>query len=155
MVSKDKITDLVAQSLEDDKHFIVDVRLSGEGMQKISVLLDGDEGITIDDCAKVSRKLANSIEEQDLIQDAYLLEVSSPGLDLPLLSERQYRKNIGRSVKVVLEDGTSHSGKLEQVSSTGIQIMEEKKQKGKKVTLEPLELAFENIKSTHVLVSFK
>lgn len=156
MVQKDKIASLVNSVLQNEQHFLVDVRISGsEGRQKIQVLLDGDEGISIDDCAIVSRKLANLIEEQDLIQDAYLLEVSSPGIDFPLSSQRQYNKNIGRSLKVVLLDGTTHTGVLQQVTEDGITIEEEVKQKGKKTVTQPLDIPYSNIKSTNVLVSFK
>jgi ribosome maturation factor RimP len=156
MVQKDKIASLVNNVLENEQHFLVDVRISGsEGKQKIIILLDGDEGISIDDCATVSRKLANRIEEQDLIQDAYILEVSSPGIDFPLASERQYKKNIGRTLKIVLNDGTTHTGVLQEVSNTGVLIEEEVKQKGKKAVKQPLELPYSNIKSTNVLVSFK
>ena len=62
-------------------------------------------GITIDDCANLNRELSKELDEITLsLQDSYLLEVSTPGLDQPLKLKRQYKKNIGRRLKVKLAD---------------------------------------------------
>src|SRR5436190_13576294 len=94
---KGKIEELVLSNLENKDLFIVDTLLSGSaGMRKITVLLDGNNGVTIEDCARLSRKLGVIIEETELIDSAYLLEVSSPGVEQPLTLKRQYVKNVGR-----------------------------------------------------------
>ena len=59
---------------------------------KILILVDGDEGITIDRCAEISRRTGATLEEQETMSDAYVLEVSSPGLEHPLKLMRQYKK---------------------------------------------------------------
>ena len=157
-MNKDQITELLQPYLEDDRIFIVEVKV-GEGKirQTITVLLDTDEGIKIEECASISRRLAHFIETNELIKDAYNLEVSSPGIDQPLLLKRQYIKNIGRNLKLQLVEGSEKIGTLENVSEEGIVFKEEtKKSKGKKVVLpENIIIAFENIKQAKVQISFK
>ena len=153
----EKLRELIIEHLQDDQYFIVDIKVSGGGgKQKVVVLLDGDNGISIEMCAKISRKLANSIEELDLIADAFSLEVSSPGLDNPLLQQRQYRKNIGRKLNVILNSQLEIKGELLEVDETKIKIKEEYKEKGKKKTLyREIEIPFTDIIKTNVLVIFK
>ena len=157
-MNKDQITELLQPYLEDDRIFIVEVKV-GEGKirQTITILLDTDEGIKIEECASISRRLAHFIEINELIKDAYNLEVSSPGIDQPLLLKRQYIKNIGRNLKLQLVEGSEKIGTLEIVTEEGIVFKEEtKKSKGKKVVLlEGLSIAFENIKQAKVQISFK
>jgi ribosome maturation factor RimP len=157
-MTKEQIIELLQPYLEDDRIFIVEVKV-GEGKirQTITILLDTDEGIKIEECASISRRLAHFIETNELIKDAYNLEVSSPGIDQPLLLKRQYVKNIGRSLKLQLVDGGEKIGALENVTDEGIVFKEEpKKSKGKKVVLiESLTIAFENIKQAKVQISFK
>ena len=113
------------------------------------ILLDGDQGINIDNCAKVSRAVGHAIEEEELMNDAYRLEVSSPGLDHPITLLRQYEKNVGRKVRVTLTDGNDHSGQL--VSANHMEITIEKITKKEK---EKLTLLLKDIQKTEVLVSF-
>ena len=93
--------------------FVVKVVLSGKrGNQLLRVSMDGDEGITIDQCASISRQLGVRIEEADLIEDKFRLEVSSAGLETPLLLDRQYAKCVGRKLKVTRKTGEELEGKL-------------------------------------------
>jgi len=157
-MTKEQIIELLQPYLEDDRIFIVEVKVSeGKIRQTIIILLDTDEGIQIEECASVSRQLAHFIETNELIKDAYNLEVSSPGIDQPLLLKRQYVKNVGRNLKLQLVDGSEKIGALENVTDEGIVFKEElKKSKGKKVVLaESLTIAFENVKQAKVQISFK
>ena len=157
-MTKEQITELLQPYLEDDRIFIVEVKVSeGKIRQTITILLDTDGGIQIEECASISRRLANFIETNELIKDAYNLEVSSPGVDFPLTFKRQYVKNIGRNLKLQLMDGDEKIGALENVTDEGIVFKEEpKKSKGKKVVpIESLTIAFENIKQAKVQISFK
>jgi ribosome maturation factor RimP len=156
-MTKEKIVELLQPYLEDDRIFIVDVTVTASKIrQNITILLDTDEGIKIEECASVSRRLAHFIETNELIVDAYNLEVSSPGIDQPLTFKRQYLKNIGRSLKLSLAEGDI-VGELEDVTEEGIVFKEEvKKTKGKKVEpKESIVIPFGNIQQAKVQISFK
>lgn len=156
---KEKIEEIVSSILSQeslaDELFIVDIQVAGvKSLPKITVLLDGDKGIDIDVCALVSRKLGYQIEELNLIDSAYTLEVSSPGLDQPLKLKRQYIKNIGRKVKVLLKNGETKSGRLDAVQEDSILVVEEVKGKKKDTSSPNTEIALKDIEKTNVLVSF-
>lgn len=134
--------------------FVVDVTVSAkQGPRKILVVIDGEQGVNIDDCALVSRKLSMVMEEDRLIGDNYTLEVSTPGIDQPLKLKRQYYKNLGRRMKVRLQDKTVE-GKLAGVADDSIDlIQEEGTGKNKKETT--VRIPFSSIDKAFVLVSFK
>lgn len=131
--------------------FLVEVILKGTTQQKVLVLVDGDKGITIDDCAKVSRQLAAWLEEEDAIEGKYLLEVSSPGLDHPLKDKRQYYKNVGRKLRVTKVDDTVVEGKLNKVGENEVTLAVKPDKKKPEVDVT---LNFDDIAKTMVLVSF-
>ncbi len=146
---------LAIENLNGDEFFIADVKVSAEkGPTKISILLDGDNGVTIDDCVALSRAVGNILEERDIISSKYTLEVSSPGVDHPLSSLRQYLKNIDRHIKVTTTEGDEIRGILKEVSEENL-LMDREIKKGKKINHEPLQLAMSEIKKTIVQVSFK
>lgn len=151
----ESIKELAERHLKDDSFFIVDVISKGvTGKTKILVLLDGDKGVNIDDCALLSRQLAEDIELEDLIDVAYILEVSSPGLDHPLSSTRQYLKNVGRRLKVKLTSGSMLEGALKAVTEEAIVLAAERKE-NKKLLIEEKQINFSEIEKANVLVSFK
>ena len=122
---------------------------------KLIILVDGDEGISIQDCAAISRHVGFHLEEENTIEKAYNLEVSSPGVGEPLLLNRQYSKNIGRDLSVRLTDASVKEGKLLAVSDNDITIEAKVKEKGKKVQLMETKIEFNSIIETKVLISFK
>jgi ribosome maturation factor RimP len=157
-MTKEQITELLQPYLEEDRIFIVEVKMgAGKIRQTITILLDTDEGIKIEECASISRRLAHFIETNELIKDAYNLEVSSPGIDQPLVLKRQYAKNIGRNLKLQLVEGGEKIGVLENVTEEEIVFKEEpKKSKGKKVAPnESVNITFGNIQQAKVQISFK
>lgn len=140
--------------LKSDSHFVVDVVVSlRSNPKKLLVILDGDQGITIDDCAEVSRLLSGRLDETNLIDGAFMLEVSTPGLDQPLKTKRQYLKNVGRKVKVKTKSKTVE-GKLSAVQENNIEVLEQTGS-GKKKEERAIEILFDEIEKTFVLVSFK
>lgn len=153
---KKYITDLVEGYLADQPDlFLVEVVVSGSNKKnKVLVLVDGDNGLSIDQCALLSRKLSGELEEKDIMDGAYRLEVSSPGVEFPLKFKRQYPKHIGRKVKISLEDGSEKTGKLLEVGETAIKLDEELKE-GKKTNWQEVQVNYEDIKNMIVLVSFK
>ncbi len=148
------IETIVKEIIHDRKDlFLVDVKTSGHsGSQKVLVLIDSDQGIGIDDCSKISRKLSAIIDEKDLIKGKFILEVSSPGIDYPLKSERQYKKNVGRKLQVTTAE-KEFKGELITISGDSITIKSEKKVKNK-IETEEVEIPFEKIDKAKVLVSF-
>jgi ribosome maturation factor RimP len=155
MNEKEHISSLTEAFLADEPAvFLVDVLLGGSAKnRKVQVLIDGDQGVTIEQCAALSRHLSATLDEQEVFSDAWNLEVSSPGVDMPLRWPRQYAKHIGRRLQIVGADDKELIGRLEEVSETGIRLLAEKKEK-KKVLTEEITVPFENIKKTIVLVSF-
>ena len=132
--------------------FLVEVRLRPGN--KIQVFLDADAGVSLGTCTKTNRKLYSKIEEAAMFEPGnFELEVSSPGLDEPLKLPRQYKKNIGRAVEVVMKDGRKISGKLLTSDESSIQV-EEVKGKGKKQEIVLHTLLTEEIKTTKIQIVF-
>lgn len=157
---ENRVIQLVEEKIFDRPDlFIVDVKMHSSGM--LTILMDGDDGIGIKDCAAISRHVGFFLEEENVIEQAYNLEVSSPGIDTPLKSLRQYRKNLNRSLNVHLTDGTQHEGKLISADDRGITIEENIKperiagQKNKKAELIENLIPFDQIAESKVLISFK
>jgi ribosome maturation factor RimP len=137
---------------DEPAYFLVEVKLTPGNNIKVS--LDGDSGISIEKCVQYSRSLYKQVEEAGLFPGAdFALEVSSPGLDEPLKLLRQYTKNIGRLVEIVLNDGSKTEGRLTDTSADGI-IVEETKGKNKKKELITHTFLFTNIKTTKIQVVF-
>jgi ribosome maturation factor RimP len=152
---KHVIVDLVEKHLPDAEHFIVEVKIERVADKtKVLVLVDADQGMTIASCALLSRALSGELETSDLLEEAYTLEVSSPGLDYPLTEKRQYLKNLGRLLKVYLVTGEEILGKLKEVEELGIKLGVTKKEKGKKSIEEERIVSFTEIKKSIVQVSF-
>jgi ribosome maturation factor RimP len=150
---KEQIESALEQYLQNGKYFVVDVRVSLSKVQsKVLILIDSDEGISIDECGEISHQIGKDLDE--IIPDKYRLEVSSPGVDIPLKFDRQYRKNVGRNLKVIFIDGQTKTGKLESVDNQQITLLEERKLKKGEVN-KPIAIQFSEIKQAQVLISFK
>lgn len=94
---------LLEPILEANSFEMVDVEYVKEGSDwYLRAYVDKEGGITVDDCELVSRALEKKLDEEDLIKDAYILEVSSPGLTRPLKKERDYERNLGKLVEIHL-----------------------------------------------------
>ena len=150
----EEIRRLAQENLSSDK-FVVEVLISGKKLPKrVMIIVDGDLGVTIDDCADLSRALSKEFDERAYFgEDNYLLEVSTPGLDHPLKLKRQYFKNAGRSLKVVGKSSTQE-GKLKEVTEDKIVLVQETGT-GKKKETKEIEIPFSEIEKTFVMVSFK
>lgn len=148
-----RVVELIQEKIADREDlFIVSVKMHPNKI--LEILLDGDNGVNIDDCAQVSRHVGYHLEEENVIDNAYRLEVSSPGIDANFVNLRQYQKNIGRTVQVKLNDNTKVEGKLTAVDDTKINVLQKIKEKGKKVQEVEKELPFDQIKATKVVISF-
>src|SRR5688572_12542448 len=121
----EEIKKIITRKLADPDQFLVDVVVKGyKGPKKVLIIIDSDKGITIDDCANLSREISKEFDDSQLFDDSYMLEVSTPGLDQPLRLTRQYHKNIGRRVKVVIQEQVLE-GKLVEVGDEKIKLEQE------------------------------
>ncbi len=155
MILNEKIANLAQQALSGENQFLLDVIVSSKnGPKKVTVILDGDQAITIEDCALVSRGLLKLLEEQGVMDEGFTLEVTTPGLEHPLKLKRQYVKNIGRDLKVQLKDKRVENGKLVAVAEETIALEQEIKE-GKKKELRKTELPISEIERAIVQISFK
>lgn len=148
-----------ALTAEHPGYFLVEVKI--KPTNNVKVYLDGDAGISIEKCIMFNRALYKQLEESALFPaDDFSLEVSSPGLDEPLKLFRQYKKNIGREVEVLMKDGTRVEGKLLEAAEDAI-LVEETTGKAhhgrpasKKQQIIQHNIPFENIKSTTIQIVF-
>jgi ribosome maturation factor RimP len=149
-----RVRELVEEKIADKPNlYLLDVKLHPNG--KLMILVDGDNGIGIADCAAISRHVGFHLEEENVIETAYNLEVSSPGVDTPLTSLRQYVKNVGRSLAIKMRDGSKREGKLTGITEDAIIIEEKIKEKGKKAQPAEAVIPIDQITETKVLISFK
>jgi ribosome maturation factor RimP len=138
--------------------FVVEASLSHGPRSVLLFLVDTDEGITIETCARLSRKLSAWLEEADPFDFPFSLEVGSPGLSRPLKIQRQYLKNIGRKLRVKTKEGKVATGLLEAVSDEGFTLLKDLKKKKPKKNEEvedpQITMAFDAILEAKIEISF-
>lgn len=132
-------------------YFVVET--SVKPTNNIKVFVDADQGAAIDQLTRINRALYKWVEENLFPNGDFSIEVSSPGLDEPLKLDRQYLKNIGRMVEIVLKNGLKKEGKLVSVSETDV-VIEEEKGKGKKKEVVQHIILKEQIKTTKIQIQF-
>jgi ribosome maturation factor RimP len=143
MADEAQLTELLQPLLNDGQFYVVDTRIAGRrgGQLKVTILLDTDAGITIEECANISRQLGDQLETDNVFGDApFILEVSSPGVDQPLTQRRQYLKNVGRTLTATRTDGQQIRGVLEAVGEADVtlNVIPEKKNPKKKASEAPV-----------------
>ena len=135
-----------------DDIFFVDMKV--KPTNNIKIFLDADSGLGIEKCIKINRRLYRQVEEMGFYPEGdFSLEVSSPGIDEPLKMLRQYVKNIGRTVEVILNDDTTKEGVLLEANEEGI-VIEFTEGKNKKAVNTKLPVLFTDIKQTVVQIKF-
>ncbi len=146
----EKIKLLTEPLLDGTDMFIVHVKI--KPTNNIKLYLDADAGLSISKSAEINRKLYKLIEADAMFPDGdFSLEVSSPGVDEPLLSDRQYKKNIGRTVLITPNEGKDILGVLKEVQEDKM-LLEVKEGKKKEITM--VEIPFADIKKTVVQIIF-
>ena len=110
----EQIRSVVEPSVADAGFDIDDLVVSPAGKRRlVRVVLDKDGGVTLDECAEVSREISRALDEADAMGSAaYTLEVSSRGVSRPLTLPRHWRRSSGRLVAVTLTDGTTLRGRV-------------------------------------------
>lgn len=148
MINVETIHNLATEFLSDSNVFVVDVKvLKGN---RIIVLLDGEQGVLVEDCVRTSRAIEASLNRDE---EDFELEVSSFGIGTPLMLPRQYQINIGRTARVSLTDGRSLQGVISAVSEKGFTLSIPAS--GKNKTAQVLDIDFDQCQQTKITVSFK
>ena len=131
MAKKEEIesgTEALLEPILDEFGFeLWDVDYVREGKEYyLRVYIDKEGGITIDDCVEVSRRLSDELDAKDFIEDAYTLEVSSPGLGRRLVKEREFARSVGRDIDIKFYkpvDGSKElTGKLAEADAKSVTV---------------------------------
>jgi ribosome maturation factor RimP len=150
MIETELIRKLAEEKLSGTDLFLVDAEVkSGNNIQ---VLIDGRHDVTIDDCIAVSRHIESALDRE---QEDFNLQVSSAGIDKPLMYASQYIKNIGRRLSIDLKEGGNISGKLLNADESEIEIQTEKKTGRKTVAGKNMQVKYNDIEKAMCLVTFK
>lgn len=152
MIKVETITKLVESLFNNDEVFIVDIYIAAG--TKIYIFIDRDKGLEISDCVKVTRHIEANIDRE---KEDYELMVSSPGVDYPFKTMRQYLKQVGKNVRVTLNNGTQFDGELKSVTDTEILVCAEtpKKSNKKQIEKNDVSILLTDIKETKGIVKFK
>ena len=146
--TKQNILNAVKEISEKNNLFLLEVLFRGtERNRVIEIFIDGEVILSADDCARISREINQVIEEKKLLDSAYRLDVSSPGVDRPLKHLKQYKKHINRKFEVRYksgEDKKSITGKLVKIEGDNLYFYSGREQV----------IKFEDIIKAKVLVSF-
>ena len=155
MSFKDKVKVLLDEALvHKPSLFLIDLVVSDDN--KISITLDDDNGVILQDCVDISRAIEHELDKDEL---EFSIDVASAGVSTPLRYTRQYKKNIGRNLKVTTNDLEKIEAKLTDANEERIilewQSREPKKiGKGKETVNNKKEIAYQDIKEAIVLLSF-
>ena len=146
MIEKIKILELVDQALEGSDKFLVNLKITPDN--RIYVDIDGDNGVTIDDCIELSRAIESQLDRDE---EDFALDVSSAGADQPLKLTRQLVKNIGREVEAVTYDGEKTVGELTAADEESITL---RTAGTKKQPPQVLQLKRRDVKTVKVVIKF-
>lgn len=136
--AKQKIYELASQVAEDEGLELVSVDILGSGKRMLlKVVVDKDGGVTIGDCEKMSRSLEALLDVEDPIKGPYVLEVSSPGLDRPLVKQTDFERNIEKLARVIttekIDNQTFFIGRIIDVGEGWIRLKLGNKGEGKDI----------------------
>jgi len=150
MIDKTRIEKLVNEFIEGTGIFLVAVKVSTSN--RIMVLADTMKGITIDECADLHRHIEKNLDRDS---EDFELQVSSPGLDMPLTILQQYYRNEGMEVEVTDTDGTKFRGTLRNVTSGGFELESDIRSKGKLKEKKEISFNFDQVKKTKLILNIK
>ena len=151
---KDIVKGLLEKGLEERNDlFLVDFSLASDNT--IKIIIDGDQGVAVEDCMFISRAVEHNLDREE--QD-FSLEVASAGATSPLINKRQYIKNLGRTLDVKTKSDTIE-GKLIQATENEITLQWKSREpkpvgKGKVTVQKQADIAYENIVEAKVMIKF-
>ncbi len=148
-IIKENIVRISNEIAEKLNFFVIDVNFRGDNRKQIiEIFVDAEKNVDADNLAEISREINSKIEEQDFIQKAYRLDVSTPGVDRPLKFLKQFPKHINRNFEVTYKAGEETktvTGKLLSVEREELIFLSDKKE---------LLIEFKNITTAKVIISF-
>ena len=152
---REKVAKLLENALEENKSlFLIDLNISEDN--QIRVILDGDKGVTVEDCIAVSRAIEHNLDREEY---DFSLEVMSAGVSEPLTLPRQYKKNIGRNLKIKTKDGEKIEGELTAVTEDSFTLKWSAREpkpvgKGKVTVQKEATLPYKDIMEAKVMITF-
>ena len=152
---REKVTQLLQEAMDENPSLFL-ISLDIQGNNEIKVVIDGDQGVTVQDCIAVSRKVEHNLDREE---EDFSLEVMSVGATTPLQQTRQYKKNVGRSLEIKTTAGAKLEGTLQEATDENVTLTwktREPKPVGKgKVTVQKTEvIPYENIVEAKVMIKF-
>ena len=128
----DKIKAIIEPVIQEEKAELVEIIFRKEAARQVlKLLVDKDNGIQLADCVRLNEKIGQALDQADIIQESYVIEVASPGIDRPFKTKRDYERALGRLVRVTLIerilDKKEYVARLEEVSDAGVKIDVKKK----------------------------
>jgi ribosome maturation factor RimP len=150
MINKELVKDVVNSKIAGTDIFLVELKVSTTNT--ISVLLNKPSGITIEECARLSRNIEAELDRE---KEDFELKVSSPGLNTPFRVREQYEMSIGKAVEVVDNEGKKIKGVLKNVEGEGFEIETEKVKNKKNKTVEQISFNFDDVKTVKEIIKFK
>ena len=154
-MDKEKIKNLVKVAIEENSElFLIDLQFLADN--KIFVEIDGDNGVSLDECIRVSRGVEHNLDREE---EDFSLEVKTPDIAQPIKVTRQYIKNINRVLTIRLKDNTRVEGMLKSVSEGGIELEWKAREpkpigKGKITVIKKATISFGDIAEAKVKIIF-
>lgn len=152
---KEKVGQVLKNSLKEyPELFLISLSISIDN--KIKIILDGERGVSINDCITISRSIENNLDAED---PDFAIEVSSVGAEDPFVDKRQYKKNLNRILSIIDKDKNKFKGKLITVDEFEILIQWKQREpkkigKGKITKTKSKLLKYSEIQEAKVIINF-
>ena len=125
MSLQDSLVELLRPAVENEGFFLEQVLISNPGNHRIvTCIVDGPKPLNLDEVTVVSRLISELLDESTVIDDAFTLEVTSPGVDRPLTERRHWEKNVTRIISMVMNDGATLTGRLTELRADDATFVE-------------------------------
>ena len=154
VMSKDEISATIEAFIRGTDQFLVDIHLSPS---KLAIFLDKPSGIQLEECSALNRHLLSVLEPTGFLEK-HDIEVSSPGMDMPLKVHQQYLRRIGREISVIDKEGKAFQGHLQQADQDSFEVLSvtEKKEKKVKIRTEALKkFKYDEVRESKLVLNFK
>ncbi|HPE83404.1 MAG: ribosome assembly cofactor RimP [Aequorivita sp.] len=152
---RERVAQLLESALEENKSlFLIDLNISEDN--QIRVILDGDKGVTVEDCIAVSRAIEHNLDREEY---DFSLEVMSAGVSEPLAFPRQYKKNIGRNLRIKTKNDEKIEGELTAANEDNFTLKWSAREpkpigKGKVTVQKEATLPYKDIMEAKVMITF-